>query len=266
MSYKVKIPNLVVLGSQKSGTTTLHSVLASHPDVFMSSPVKEAHFFYPEDLLAGYAARKGYAQAVNREDYALKNMLVGYNGERYFGESCPNYTYADSATKRRIPQNMAALSPDLRFIFIMRNPVERIISTYFHWRRHAKSSAPFSQFMQERGNMAVETSLYWKQLERYFAFFDQDRFHLATFETFVENQNEECNKIFSFLGLPPCDVKAEHKNYNRLRAEEVKTISFSRTDIEDIQAQVAADLELLEKNTNFSVPSWDLSGEVVREN
>lgn len=264
MKEEIRVPNLVVLGSQKSGTTTLHTLLAAHPDIFMSSPVKEAHYFYPEEMLAAYAANKGYAVANRRDEYAMRNMLNGYNGERYFGESCPNYTFANSAQKRRIPQNMAALAPDLRFIFIMRNPIERIVSTYFHWRRHSKSDATFQEFMAERGSLAVETSLYWKQLSNYFAVFPKERFHLVAFDEFVSDQNLECRKIFSFLNLPEIEIQAEHRNKNPLKKKVTEVPVFEPDTLDNIRSRIVRDLYELKRNTGFTVPAWDLSGQVLK--
>lgn len=109
-----RLPQFLCLGAQKAGTTTLHHMLAAHPQVFLP-PGKEVHFFSLHYQLgpAWYAAH--FEQALP---------------EQHLGEITPYYLFHPLA-----PARIAALLPEVRCIALLRDPVERCLSHYFHARR-----------------------------------------------------------------------------------------------------------------------------------
>ena len=83
-------PNLFLIGSMKSGTTTLHDLLAEHPDISMSEP-KEPCYFVDPDLLKNLWPemwRMGYW----KDEQAYLALFSGKSGAKYFGESSTDYT------------------------------------------------------------------------------------------------------------------------------------------------------------------------------
>jgi hypothetical protein len=121
----VPLPTFVIAGAQKSGTTTLHDLLAQHPQIQMSDP-KELHFF---DKPRGRTL----------DDYA--DLFQPGSGHRAWGESTPFYLYNDRAR-----QAMTAALPKARFVVILREPVSRAYSHY--WFARSKGREPLGSFEQ----------------------------------------------------------------------------------------------------------------------
>jgi hypothetical protein len=125
----VALPDFVVIGAPKAGTTALHAALAGHPELFMS-PVKEPKFF----LTDGPPPRRGggpgdvqtYREHVwRREDYEALFDAAPPGTLR--GESTPFYLYDQQAQQR-----IRALIPGAKMIAVLRDPVERAHSNWTH--------------------------------------------------------------------------------------------------------------------------------------
>src|SRR5438309_2284856 len=108
------LPNLIVIGAARCGTTSLHKYLAAHPEIAMSRE-KELSFFVEEKNwsrgLGWYAAQFG-AQAPVR------------------GESSP--AYSAFPLYRGVPERMARTVPDAKLVYLVRDPIARIASHYTH--------------------------------------------------------------------------------------------------------------------------------------
>jgi hypothetical protein len=124
----VPLPTFVIAGAQKSGTTTLHDLLAQHPQIQMSDP-KELHFF-------------DKPRARTLDDYA--DLFRPEHGHRAWGESTPFYLYNDRARRA-----MTAALPDASFVVILREPVSRAYSHY--WFARSKGREPLGSFEQAVG-------------------------------------------------------------------------------------------------------------------
>ena len=109
-------PNLFIIGAMKSGTTTLHEYLDSHPQIAMSR-IKEPGFFVEELTL-----RQG-------EDWYL-SLFEQDDRFRYRGESSTHYTKLP--VFRGVAERLSRFNPEARLIYIMRNPIERLVSHYWH--------------------------------------------------------------------------------------------------------------------------------------
>ena len=107
------LPNLVIIGAMKCGTTSLHYYLDQHPDISMSAK-KETNFFTP----------RGFDKGV--EWY--EQQFTG--GTRICGEASPNYSYFDRFPG--VPERMHSVIPEPRIIYMVRNPIRRILSQYVH--------------------------------------------------------------------------------------------------------------------------------------
>ena len=108
--------NFFCIGTQKSGTTTLHDILSQHPDIFLSEQ-KETHFFCRTDFY-----NKGY-------DWYKKSYFKNANDIEYIGEIDPDYLFFEK-TIERIAENCSV--SDTKFIVVLRNPVDRHhVNAYF---------------------------------------------------------------------------------------------------------------------------------------
>jgi hypothetical protein len=113
MSEKKGAVNFFCIGAQKAGTTTLYHLLSQHPDVYLPKE-KEAHFF---------ADDQEYAKGI---DYYLDRYFSDPKNAKWKGTITPSYSLFEKVP-RRIKE---ALGTQLKFIFILRNPAERMWSQY----------------------------------------------------------------------------------------------------------------------------------------
>ena len=110
-------PNLFILGAAKCGTTTLHSYLIAHKEIFMSE-IKELGFFVPE-----------FSYQPKELSWYL-SLFEQAENYRYIGESSTHYTkvpFYDGVAER-----VYMFAPEARLIYIVRDPIERAISHYWH--------------------------------------------------------------------------------------------------------------------------------------
>lgn len=180
-----RLPNLLVIGAMKAGTTSLHRHLDLHPEVGMSAR-KELHLFTRPDWrqhLDWYAGHFSSAAPVR-------------------GESSPNYT------KRRlfpgVPARIAAALPGVRLIYILRDPVERIVSQYVHVVAGGREHRPLEAALDRlEDNPLVDPSLYHAQLQAYLEHLPAQRIHLTTLEELSAEPRKAMGGVFHFLGVDP---------------------------------------------------------------
>lgn len=146
---KPRLPDFVIIGAGKSGTTTLYEWLAQQPEIFASS-LKEPRFFSRDwdKSLDWYAA-----------------LFTEAKDHQRVGEASTNYTdveYCEVAAER-----MAAVIPDARLVYLIRHPVERLRSQYRHnWRRCVEYE-PLAEAVLRPANPYVGRSLYYQRLQPY---------------------------------------------------------------------------------------------------
>ena len=136
-------PNLLIMGAMKSGTTSLYHYLRQHPDIFMSSPLKEPQYFLPFPM----AKQKLYEtwgelspSIGTKRDILQHYMLKGYDNEKIFGEATTNYTLGSIPARTDLPKRIHRANPSMRFLYIIRNPFERIVSNYLHIRQKNRTT------------------------------------------------------------------------------------------------------------------------------
>lgn len=192
-------PNLFVIGAAKCGTTSLHHHLSSHPDIFMSEP-KEPGFFaegidyYPSD-----------------EDWYLSLFEQG-RGKRYRGESSTHYTKLP--TYPGVARRISEYCPSPRFIYLMRDPIERAISHYWHRSRKGEE---FTSPMRAMRNHGVYKAYgdYPRQLSPYLDSFSPDQLYTATFEQLTRQPEEVTSTVLEWLDLDPELASGEFPAKNR---------------------------------------------------
>ena len=205
------LPDFLVIGAPKSGTTALHVALAGHPELFMS-PVKEPKFF----LTDGPPPRRGggpgdvqtYREHIwRRDDYEA--LFAAAPPGTLRGESTPFYLY-----DHRAQQQIRAQIPGARMIAVLRDPVERAHSNWTHlWsagldpvgdfpaacaaedRRIAAGWAPFWHY--------THLGRYGEQLERLFRLFPREQVLILRYRDLVGSPALALDAICAFLGVRP---------------------------------------------------------------
>ncbi len=189
------LPNFVVIGAQKSGTSSLDHYLRQHPDVAMCK-VKEPDFFVEERNWG-----KGLAWYESLFDLATGALAVGEASTSY--TMFPHY--------RGVPERIVETLPDVRFVYLVRNPIERARSDYLHYRFPVRGKntehvvaekRPIGQALLEN-ELYLDTSRYAMQLERYLAVVPQERIFVVTTEDLADDRVETMRKVFRFIGVDP---------------------------------------------------------------
>ena len=168
-------PNLFIIGAMKAGTSSLHEYLHLHPEIFMSR-FKEPQYFAPHRTRNGLPWGQGNPCPEPGIDWYLR-LFDDAGDVKYAGESSVSYTAVPvlSGCHERI----YAFNPEARLIYIMRDPVERTVSHYWHnvaggWEDRDMLAAV------KRLKDYTARSHYAMQLRPYINTFGRDRVHLLT--------------------------------------------------------------------------------------
>lgn len=195
------LPNFLIIGSAKSGTTSLYSWLAQHPQIYFPK-VKEPSFFSGEG--EAFPHPKGpWWYPKDLEGY--QNLFDAVTTEKAIGEASPLYLYSETA-----PPHIKAVIPDVKMIAVLRNPVDRASSAYRFW--HSKGSDTSESFeaalAQEKEHKYSRRPVYLnykdfgfysKQLRNYLTYFQKDQFCIILFEDLKNDPSATLKKIFAFL-------------------------------------------------------------------
>ncbi len=194
----MSLPNFVVVGFGKCGTTSLHYALKKHPDICLVKS-KEAHFF---NIDSEY--EKGAS-------YYLKKHFPHYNNERAIGDITPAYVFY----KKSLPRIRETLGDDVKIIVIMRHPVVRAFSHYIHSVRIHEDKEKFLNEEKDIINpLYKDVSMYSRSLKNLYQIFPKENILPLIFEHDVlqEGTGVACRKIENFLGI-------EHHNISSLNTE-----------------------------------------------
>ncbi len=189
------LPNLIVIGGSKTGTTSLHYYLNRHPQIFMSRE-KEVRFFSDHFKKNVGWYRSHFEQA--------GDVLVR-------GETSPQYTAFPQVSG--VPQRMHALLPEAKLIYIVRDPLARMMS-HFAFVTPVSDSQEFARALAPlETNPFVAASRQCWQLEQYLRHYALDRILILTSEELRLDRRGTLARAFRFLGIDDtfyssdCDVE-----------------------------------------------------------
>jgi len=177
-----RLPNLLIIGAMKSGTSSLHDYLNLHPDVFMSDP-KEIHY---------------YADEVNKVKSKEWYTSFFQTEKKIAGTTPQSYTKCHNKYYKNIPQRIYEETPDVKLIYIVRDPIKRYASHILE-SYHCDNSEDV-KYSQDSDNY-LKTSMYAMQLKAYLEYFHMDQIHIISLEDLQRDRLVELNKIFKFLGV-----------------------------------------------------------------
>jgi hypothetical protein len=206
------LPNLLIVGAAKSGTTSLHNYLNQHPSVFMCSP-KEPHFLINKDI-GEQRIPKG---VLSVEDY--KFLFKGSSTKKYRGESSVMYLSFPEFAIKNINKY---LSKDVKIIIMLRNPVDRAYSGYQHVKRYNfMESLSFEKALDQSENRYHNTSnmtpasrylelgMYFEQVKIFIEEFDN--VHVIIYDDYKNDFSSEMDNVFKFLDVDAFKVNTEEK-------------------------------------------------------
>jgi len=198
---EIILPNFLCLGAPKSGTTSLFEILKQHPEIGLSS-FKETHFF---DTDINW--NKG-------EKWYSDSYFSTLNTKKRIGEFTPSYLSKEICAQRI----KDTLEDKVKFVVILRNPIDRAFSHYLHTSRDeyeklsfieslSKETERLESFVKEKDDLSYarfcykDSSMYSSHLKNYFNIFNKEQFCIILFNDFVKNRSSTINKILSFLDL-----------------------------------------------------------------
>ncbi len=214
------LPDFLVLGAQKAGTTALYAYLRRHPEI--TGPAWKEVSFFDRHWARGTAWYRG--------NFPLRRGAL-------VGEASPSYLFHPLA-----PQRVAAVVPQARLIAILRDPVERAHSQYHHAVDFGRETLPFEEALdreEERLAGEVERMLadpryfsrawwdftyvargrYAEQLERWFEVFPREQLLVLTNEELAQLPGETYARVLEFLGAPPHRLDDYPRVFDRDYAE-----------------------------------------------
>jgi len=185
------LPNFLIIGAAKAGTTSLYDWLRQHPDVFMPA-FKEPKFFAWDGASGGGGP---VVQVTRRADYEA--LFAGAGGATAIGEASTLYL-----THPRAPERAAAAIPAARLIASLRDPVERAFSIYQMNLRLFGANAGLDFPAALRADPALRQG-YHPALTRWRAHFDPGQLRVILFEDLARDAPGTLAGLFGFLGVDP---------------------------------------------------------------
>lgn len=207
------LPNFLIIGAAKSGTTSLYHYLRAHPQIFMPA-TKELSFFNREgdwNLLDWY-----------------EKQFEGAKGALAVGEASPKY--AMHPVYPGVPQRIAKILPRARLIYVVRNPIERMHSHYMERLFNGRREGPIEKALPA-DPLYIGASRYAAQIELYLEHFSREQLLVITAERLRREGEQTMARIFRFLDVDAdWDASILGKEFNRTRDKTARRPFFKKAD------------------------------------
>jgi len=208
---EVRMPDFLIIGAAKAGTTSLYNYMGQHPDVFMS-PLKEPDFFALEGEVCP-------PKRINDIE-AYHALFSGAGEAQAVGEASTLYLYSEKA-----PARIREFIPEAKLIAVLRDPSERAHSNFIYWRQmHCEKLTDFRRAVKEepvrrskgwRYNWRyVEKGFYYGQLKRYYDLFEPGQIRVYLYEDLCDDPAGVVREAFRFIGVDETfrpDMSARYK-------------------------------------------------------
>jgi sulfotransferase family protein len=177
------LPNLLIIGGLKCGTTSMHHYLGLHPEIQMSKP-KELNFF------------------VDCQTWDLG--LDWYRGRfddrfKVRGESSPHYT--NQPRFMGVPERIHQHIPEARLIYMVRDPIKRILSHWTHATGAGYEPREMVETLSRTDTAYIHRSMYWRQLQPFLELFDPAQIAVFTQEELQAEREQTMRQAFAFAGV-----------------------------------------------------------------
>jgi len=212
---KEKFPlDFLIMGTMKSGTSSLSSILRTHP--VLGIPKHEVHYF-DVNLHKGATWYRSLFEAERTEN------------TRLFGEKTPNYSWSEDYLIE-----LQKLAPKVKLIWVFRNPAERTYSHYNHNLRAGRENLSFEKALElEKERIEIDAhygyrdvSSYATHVQRALRYFPIEQMHFITLESFRANPEVELKAIFDFLGIEASEAMTEYAHSHKTLIPKYPTIRY----------------------------------------
>ncbi len=215
------LPDFLIIGAGKSGTTSLDSYMNQHPDLFIS-PVKEPNFFGYEMVdineLELPETKEHYKESVtDLSDY--QDLFREARPNQLKGETSNLYLYSDTGHQR-----IKHYVPDAKLIAILRQPAERLYSRFLHLARVDLLPTPQFEDLFEKGNIwwkrpdLINEGMYFRHLEKFYTNFPKENIRVFLYDEFRSDPQKLMQDMYTFLGVredfqPDTDVQLNQSGF-----------------------------------------------------
>jgi len=195
------LPNFIIVGAPKAGTTSIYRYLSKHPEVFMSSP-KEINYF-SIDQIESQNLYYNYFKVKSLIEY--EKLFDGVTNETAIGEGSVSYLFY-----KETPAKIKNIIPDVKIIILLREPISRAFSHYLMDNKLGLVNDSFENIIfktsiSDKQNLYyqqyVELGLYYKQIKRYFDIFNKNQIKICFQDDLYQNPLKVMNDIFIFLNI-----------------------------------------------------------------
>ena len=247
-NINVNVPNFLIAGAPRCGTTSLASYLNKNDSVFMS-PVKEPEFFSESFRVAhaGPGDKDGYIE----KDKTFEEYMQLFKGSEkcaHIGEASVNYLYYHTIAVPNIKKYLS----DPSIIILLRNPVDRAFSAYMHLRREGREAEPFERALkleQERIRAGYAFNWHYTEVSKYFhqvkAYLDNfSKVHIWLYEDMEQSPARMLQEVYDFLGVAQGIMPMFHK-YNMSgepRSRKLHSVLQNKTFARAVKRVVPASL------------------------
>jgi len=179
------LPTFIIIGAQKCGTTGLHVYLSKHPEVSMSRP-KELDFFIK---------RRTWGKGVDwyRTRFDASSPIRG--------EASPNYT--SYPHRRGVAKRMHSVVPDVKLIYMVRDPIDRIASQWIHNYAQRRERGTLADTINHPRSTYISRSRYAYQLERFLKYYPREQILVLDQRDLRDNRHQLLRQVFEFIGADP---------------------------------------------------------------
>ncbi|WP_420455805.1 sulfotransferase family protein [Rubrivirga sp.] len=178
-------PTFLVIGAMKCGTTSLHHYLSLHPGIGMSAQ-KELSFFAAERT---WGRGADWYRAWFSPDDPVR------------GDVSP--AYATAPVLGGVPERIHALVPDVRLVYLVRDPIDRIVAQYAHAWWQGTETRPLPEAVRASPDAYVARSRYFFQIERYLPYFDARQLLVVDQDDLLRRRRATLGEVFAFVGADP---------------------------------------------------------------
>ena len=185
------LPDFLIVGAQKAGTTTLYDVLNKHPEVNMSL-IKEINFF-----TSNRKRLKGL-------DYYSSFFKTPNKKQKITGEASPGYMNYDG-----IPEMIKDNLGSIKIVMMLRDPIKRAFSQYWDNRRHLSESLCESEIIEKyltdkyspNSKGYFSRGVYIKYIKEYLKYFKKENIHIIILEELIHEPETKLKELYDFLGI-----------------------------------------------------------------
>lgn len=193
------LPNFLIIGAYKCGTTSLYRYLSQHPDIFMPKGNKEPNFFALEGSDESPQIYGGRRRPITTfAEYS--SLFDEVDGQKAIGEASPSSLESEQA-----PSRIKHYVPRAKLIAILRQPAEAFYSNYCMQLREGREFRSLEDKFRDF-TLLLETDnrhgpFYYRQLKRYFDLFDSAQIRVYFYEDFKRDNLSILRSILGFLGV-----------------------------------------------------------------